>query len=134
MTTSISHIDDLAHIRAQLQDRSWLVACLCAAWCDVCKIYRPHFEALTQRHGDACFAWIDIEDHAELLEDIDIENFPTILIQHQDKVLFLGPMLPDIQHAERLFQTLSASDTAAAKPNLQQGVPENWNFRALLLA
>ena len=40
------------------------------------------------------FAWIDIEEHAELLGDEEVENFYTLLVQLGDRVLFYGPMLP----------------------------------------
>ena len=67
-------------IQEHLPNSRWLVACLCAAWCDTCNAYRSAFEALAEKHPDKCFCWIDIEDQASLVEDIDIENFPTILV------------------------------------------------------
>ena len=59
------------------------------------------------------FAWIDIEEHAELLGDEEVENFPTLLVQLGDRVLFYGPMLPHIGHLERLLASL----TQAAPPS-----------------
>lgn len=58
-----------------------LVACLCAEWCGTCRDYRAAFDQLADAHPDACFAWIDIETHADRLDDLDVENFPTILIE-----------------------------------------------------
>ena len=61
-------------------ERAW-VACLCAAWCVACREYGATFAALAAQFGDeADFAWIDIEDDADALGDLDIENFPTLLI------------------------------------------------------
>jgi hypothetical protein len=60
------------------------------------------------------FAWIDIEDHAELLGDEDVENFPTLLVQIGSKVVFYGPMLPHIGHLERLLESLNENSPAVA--------------------
>lgn len=95
------------HNRAQLAEwldqDAWVVACLCAAWCDTCRKYRDSFEQLAARHPDKRFAWIDIEDQADFIGDIDIENFPTLLIQRGETVAFFGTVLPDMKLADRLI-------------------------------
>jgi thioredoxin-like negative regulator of GroEL len=95
------------HNRAQitdwLDDGAWIVACLCAAWCDTCQQYRGSFDALASRHPDKRFVWIDIEDEADVVGDLDIENFPTLLIQRGDTVAFFGTVLPDQKLADRLI-------------------------------
>ena len=40
---------------AALEAGKWVVACLCAGWCDVCKQYRASFEALAAEFPDAQF-------------------------------------------------------------------------------
>ena len=87
-------------------DREFLVACLCAAWCDTCVAYRPGFLALAARFPRAEFRWVDIEDDAEAVEDIDVENFPTILVRRGDETLFHGVMLPHHQHLQRLLEKI----------------------------
>src|SRR3546814_13435956 len=64
------------------QDDGLIIACYCAAWCDTCTEYRPQFDALADKWPDHAFVWIDIEESPELLDDEDVENFPTILIQN----------------------------------------------------
>ncbi|OWT71361.1 MULTISPECIES: thioredoxin family protein [unclassified Achromobacter] len=91
-----------------------LVACFCAAWCDTCREYRPKLDELAAQWPQFAFAWIDIEDHADLLGDEDVENFPTILVQIGGRSVFYGPMLPHIGHLERLLGTLDASSPAVA--------------------
>jgi thioredoxin 1 len=87
-------------------EREFLVACLCAAWCDTCVAYRPGFLALAARFPRAEFRWVDIEDDAEAVEDIDVENFPTILVRRGGETLFHGVMLPHHEHLQRLLEKL----------------------------
>ncbi|MBK6654434.1 thioredoxin family protein [Zoogloea sp.] len=86
----------------------FLVACLCAAWCGTCRDYRAGFDALAARFPEARFLWLDVEDDADLVDDYDVENFPTLLIQRDDTVLFFGTMLP---HLELLQRTLESFHT-----------------------
>src|SRR3546814_13004853 len=47
---------------------TWLVACFCAAWCDTCGQYRPRLAALAEAQPQRGYAWIEIEDHPDLLK------------------------------------------------------------------
>lgn len=132
--------ENLNVIRQDLQEKSWLVACLCAAWCDTCLAYRGQFDALMTQHPDKCFAWIDIEDQAHLVDEVDIENFPTILIQYKEHVLFFGTMLPDATQLNRLLNSFSESlnenghqKNTPLSTSLNQAAPVNWNLRRLIL-
>lgn len=113
---------DQAALRARLASSpdTWLVACFCAAWCDTCEQYKPKLQALAQAMPQHVFAWIDIEDHAELLGEEDVENFPTLLVQIGPRVVFYGPMLPHIGHLERLLESLdeNSATVQTALPDL----------------
>ncbi|WP_334188975.1 thioredoxin family protein [Noviherbaspirillum sp.] len=87
-----------------LDQGDWVVACLCAAWCDTCCSYRSGFDQLAEMHPDKRFVWIDIEDQADFIGDLDVENFPTLLIQRGDHVAFFGTVLPDVKLADRLVR------------------------------
>jgi thioredoxin 1 len=92
-----------------------LVACLCAQWCRTCDAYRDTLVAtrlamhIGHPHAALRFVWIDIEDESELVGDLDIEDFPTILLARGDQVLFFGPVMPHAQTLDRLVR--SALDT-----------------------
>lgn len=103
MSSLTLEIDNRAHLAELLNQEAWIIACLCAAWCDVCRQFRPKFDALASEHPDKRFIWIDIEDQADLVGDLDIDNFPTLLIQRGDTVAFYGTVLPDPRQAGRLL-------------------------------
>ena len=107
-----------------------LVACLCAQWCRTCDAYRETLVAVrdTMRigHPDAAmrFVWVDIEDESELVGDLDIEDFPTLLLARGDQVLFFGPVLPHAQTLDRLVRSvldtaLSPLSAAALSPDVR---------------
>jgi thiol-disulfide isomerase/thioredoxin len=104
MQSLILESDNHDQLAAALAGDGWIVACLCAAWCGTCASYRAGFDTLAARHPDKTFVWIDIEDQAGLVGDLDVENFPTLLLQRGDTVAFFGTMLPDPKVADRLIQ------------------------------
>jgi thioredoxin 1 len=96
--------DDLRTASVPLADD--VVVCLCAEWCGTCRTYRDDFARLAEEFPRHTFVWLDVEDDTDLVGDIDIETFPTVLIAHQGDVLFGGILLPHIQHLDRLLATL----------------------------
>lgn len=87
-----------------IADSSVLVACLCAEWCGVCRDYRSVFERVKSRFPQARFIWIDVEDQADLVDPIEVDNFPTLLIAVGDQARFFGTMTPQAETLERLVR------------------------------
>ncbi|MEZ5612465.1 MAG: thioredoxin family protein [Rhodocyclaceae bacterium] len=83
------------------------VVCLCADWCGTCRDYRAQFDALAVEFADGRFVWFDIEDDAEHVGHIDVETFPTLLIERAGHVVYLGAVLPDPGHARRLIASFA---------------------------
>ena len=81
-----------------------LVACLCAEWCTSCREYRERLEQVQLRLPHAAFIWIDIEDDADLVHPIEVENFPTVLIAVGSETRFFGPLAPQPETLERLVR------------------------------
>lgn len=94
----------------QFPDGRW-VACLCAGWCGTCRDYRPVFDQVVAAHPGMRFLWLDIEDEADLVGELDIETFPTLLIADGAALRFAGPLLP---HAATLSRLLASLDNQAA--------------------
>ena len=88
----------------------YTVTCLCAEWCDTCSAYRAGFFALAPRFPQARFRWLDIEDQAEEVGDLEVENFPTIRVTRGDAVLFHGTQLPIHEHLRKLLEKLFGED------------------------
>jgi thioredoxin 1 len=96
-------------------DREFLVVCLCAAWCGTCREYEEGFRELEARYPDVGFLWVDIEDEHSGVEDWDIENFPTLLIQRGEMVLFFGPMLPQHRILKQMLDLYLAQGLEEAR-------------------
>jgi hypothetical protein len=105
--------------QSSADDRSgWLVACLCAAWCRTCDDYREVMSKAVRAHPGVRFAWVDIEDHADALDDPtgaaqDIENFPTLLIAHDGAPHFFGTVTPQPRVLARLVHQALAGELRA---------------------
>ena len=84
---------------------SLLIACLCAQWCGTCRDYRPLFEQLQAEFSTARFAWVDVEDEADLVDAIDVEDFPTMLIASEGQARFFGTLTPHLETLRRLLQS-----------------------------
>ena len=106
------------------QPSGWWAVCLCAAWCGTCGIYRPLFDELARAHPNVRFEWVDIEDESDLVDDLDVETFPTLLIADGERALFLGPLLPQAPVLARLLASLQAAPGSAGAGGEAQGVFE----------
>ena len=98
----------------------YIVACLCADWCGACREYKPLFDSLARKFPNVRFLWVDVEDEADLIDPIEVEDFPTILIAkgHESdmQALFFGTVLPHVETLERLIQNkMTAGEHASVK-------------------
>jgi thiol-disulfide isomerase/thioredoxin len=114
--TFITQLIDVASTLPQTDDSTALqpwVVCLCAEWCGACREYRPLFEEVAREHPHLRFAWVDIEDHADIADDFDVTTFPTILIAGAAGTNFLGPLLPYGETLSRMLEALQPPQAAA---------------------
>ena len=107
-----------------MSETNLLVACLCAQWCGTCRDYRAVFDALRDEIGAAArFVWVDIEDEAETLGDIDVDDFPTLLVARGDELLFFGPLTPQPPTLARLVRSALNGDLRAGADTRLVGLP-----------
>jgi thiol-disulfide isomerase/thioredoxin len=80
------------------------VTCFCAAWCRTCDAYDAVMQELRAHYGDkVALRWMDIEEQSDLLDEMDIENFPTLLVADAQHTYFFGPVLPYVAAAKQLI-------------------------------
>jgi hypothetical protein len=74
------------------------------------------------------FLWIDVEDACELVDPIEVENFPTLLLATREQVRFFGTVLPHMETLQRLIETQLAPTAAglAPSPNLDGLAKRLW--------
>ena len=56
------------------------------------------------------FLWLDVEDLEDVVEDLDVETFPTLLIGTDEQAYFLGPLLPQMRVLERMLGNFHNGD------------------------
>ncbi len=95
------------------------VACLCAAWCHLCDDYRPVLRTIAAEMAASgaslCWHWIDIEDEADLVGEVDVQTFPTLVIADRDGVRFAGPLTPQPDTLRRLLRSTVVDAEAGAR-------------------
>ena len=104
---------------AAADGQTWWVACLCAAWCGVCREWEAAFVAQARAHPHPRFARVELGDVDDAMGDVDIETFPTMLVARGEQVLFLGPIPPSATQFARMLATLQAQPRPA--PGLPEG-------------
>ena len=89
----------------------WVV-CLCADWCGLCRDYKTLFAHMAARYPALRFAWLDIEDQAELVGDLtpQANTLSRLLDSLQSGDLEQAPLAPAIR---QLLDALQAA-------------PEHW--------
>lgn len=115
-------------------DSATWVVCLCADWCGLCRDYQAVFAQMAARYPAFRFAWLDIEDQADLVGDIDVDTFPTVLMADAQGTRFFGPLTPQANTLSRLLDSLQSSSlqvlphAPATRQLLQalQAAPEHW--------
>ena len=115
----------MIHDPAPGAPKDWTVICLCAEWCDTCREYRRAFEARAQAAGDALHLWVDIEDEADHLGELDIETFPTLLLLQGGAVRFFGAVLPQTDVIDGMLRSL-AGDAPAIDIAPENRVAVDW--------
>ncbi|MEO9101493.1 MAG: thioredoxin family protein, partial [Burkholderiaceae bacterium] len=109
-----------------LADGQRLVACLCAGWCSSCAAWHGAFAALAQEFAGDCFVWIDIEDHAELVADVEVETLPVMLVQTaQAGPGFVGPIEPRTAILRSLLQRAHQDDALLTDPGIRNALLDN---------
>ena len=86
-----------------------VVVAFCADWCGTCREFRPVLERIAAAHPEWLVAWADIEDDAELVGDIDVDNFPTLAVFRDGRPLHFGVSLPHENLVDRLLQSIARS-------------------------
>lgn len=109
-----------------------LVACLCAAWCGACREYEPLFTQLGAEFPHAEFRWVDIEDECDLVDPVEVENFPTLLLAFPGEARFFGTVTPHLETLRRLVllhSAASADKSTNALPKEVQGLAERLHAK-----
>ena len=67
---------------------------LCAEWCGVCRDLKGMFEELSAIHPSVQWTWVDVEDHSEIFDDLELDTFPSLLVILNKRPWFFGSIEP----------------------------------------
>lgn len=89
---------------------------------------------MAKRYPAFRFVWLDIEDQSELVGDLEVETFPTLLLADAQGSRFFGPLTPQADTLARLLDSLGRSSlqvtphVPAVQQLLQrlQTAPQHW--------
>ncbi|MCL2297094.1 MAG: thioredoxin family protein [Proteobacteria bacterium] len=95
---------------------TWLVVCLCAEWCAVCRDFRPAYHTLAQQQPDILFAYLDIEDDEALIGALELDDFPTLAIFRGDALIHFGVVKAKHDNIVQLLQKLIAAPPQPITP------------------
>ena len=110
------------------QSSGLLVVCFCAAWCDTCDGVRTALARIAARDGESTYIWLDIEDDAALVDEIEIENFPTLAVFRDGNPLFFGVSPPQEGVIARTLSALASADArTVAVPDPVARLPRTLN-------
>jgi thiol-disulfide isomerase/thioredoxin len=80
---------------------------LCARWCSVCRDFflscKTTAARYSQQYPDTFFLYLDIEEDENITGDIDVDNFPTLLVFRNETLLHFKPI---IAREEAMIQNL----------------------------
>lgn len=62
-------------------------------------------DTLRAEFPDLRFSWVDVEDQADVVDPVDINDFPTLLITRDQQPVFFGILRPQADALRRLIQT-----------------------------
>ncbi|MCK9260966.1 MAG: thioredoxin family protein [Azoarcus sp.] len=99
----------LSDATASRPEQCHVVLALCAEWCGTCRSFRPVLEQLALAHPHIVFSWLDIEDEADLANDLDVETFPTLAIFRDGAPLYFGASLPLADVVAKLIRAAEAA-------------------------
>lgn len=106
------------HNHAMADAPAYTVVCLCAEWCGTCRDYRRAFDAHAARAPGVRHLWVDIEDDAGWLGDVDLDTLPTLLLLRDASPVFYGAVLPHTDVIDRTLRAVreSGATTATVPP------------------
>ncbi len=101
------------------QTGDWIVACLCAQWCGICRGWREAFRDLALQSQQLLPAsrwlWVDVESQADALGDFEPENFPVLAVQRGEHLLYCAALPQQAGNWRRMVQSLGALDEEQAR-------------------
>jgi thioredoxin 1 len=108
MVSTPVQFDD-KNLRLSPTPRQVDVLFLCAEWCGVCRDLKGMFEELSAIQPSVHWTWVDVEDHSEIFDDLELDTFPSLLVMLNKRPWFFGSIEPRKEVVLRIVTKISES-------------------------
>jgi thioredoxin reductase (NADPH) len=105
------------------REEGLLVVCLCAAWCYICNEFQPVLARMAEADAANRYLWLDIEDDAQVADDIEIDDFPTFAVFRRGEPVFFGVSLAREAAVARMLSALQGETRPVAVPEAVAKLP-----------
>jgi thiol-disulfide isomerase/thioredoxin len=69
----------------ELSKKGRVVTMVGASWCGPCKLKKPTFLVIKEKHTNIHMEFIDVDDHPEFKDEHSIQKLPTFLVFEDSK-------------------------------------------------
>lgn len=116
---------DAARLAARLQHAGSVCRIVLGAlqWCETCRRLYPQLRTLAQQQTDACWLWLDLEDHQEFVGDYLPPDLPWLLQYVDCQLQYSGPLQHRLQAADWSGEIRTASQDPGILARLLQ---QDW--------
>ncbi|RUS18193.1 thioredoxine 2 [Endogone sp. FLAS-F59071] len=95
------HPADVAEFNELINGDKLVVVDFHATWCGPCKIISPKFEEFSNKYTDALFAKVDVDEVADVAEEVSVRAMPTFMFFKNGKKVheIVGPNAAKLEAA-----------------------------------
>jgi len=104
-----------------LEENDFVVIDFCAPWCAPCRSYERVFDAVAERHPEAAFCRVDIEQDKSLAEAFDVKSIPMTVVVRDHVLLLMQPGTLSESALEDIVTRARTIDTSVLRAEAKEG-------------
>lgn len=102
-----------------VQSNDLVVVDFWAKWCGPCLAFSPIFENVSERHPDAIFAKVNIDEEIELAQDFAVRSIPFLMIFRREFAVFAEAGAQTATQLDALVNEAKKIDITSLRQQIQ---------------